>query len=151
MGGANSNKVSTLEYLMPIVSKAPYIKRAFSWRLFSEQLCSDLSRQIEIPFSLNWQVWNFVFSEVPRSYCTLDKKISFARNTFLQKRLLKYRYRKCKICSMPFASNLALEQKVFVAAIMLRFLYLHASVYTNTRSIEAEKQLCSKTLTSSRK
>jgi len=70
---------------MPIVSKAPYIKRAFSWRLFSEQLCSDLSRQIEIPFSLNWQVWNFVFSEVPRSYCTLDKKRSFVKKKTLVK------------------------------------------------------------------
>jgi len=35
---------------------------------------------IEIPFLWNWQVWNFVFSEVPRSYCTLDKNYHLLAN-----------------------------------------------------------------------
>jgi len=31
---ANSNKVSTFEYFMPIIFKATYIKRAIFWRFF---------------------------------------------------------------------------------------------------------------------
>jgi len=41
---------------------------------------------------------------------------------------------------MLFAANLAVEQEVIVAAIQIALL-----IYTNTRSIEAEQQVCSKT------
>jgi len=54
--GANNNHVSTFKYLMRLIFKASSVKRAFVLRSFPEQLCSDLSRKINSPFSLNWQV-----------------------------------------------------------------------------------------------
>jgi len=53
---------------------------------------------------------------------------------------------------MLFEANIALEREVFVAAIMTAFLYIYTLLmYTNTHSVEAEKQLCSVALTSARK
>jgi len=50
---------------------------------------------------------------------------------------------------MPFAANIAVEQEVIVAAIMVAFffIYTHLLMYTNTRSIKAEYRLCFKTMT----
>ena len=45
----------------------------------------------------------------------------------MQERLWKSRCFKCKICSMSFAANIAVEQVVTVAAMMIAFLYLHTS------------------------
>jgi len=40
---------------------------------------------------------------------------------------------------MPFAANIAVEQEVIVAAIMIAFfLFTHLLMYENTCSIEAE-------------
>jgi len=103
-----------------------------------------------LQFSLNWQVWNFVFSDDPRSYCALDKNYHFLAK-FFQKCLWKSQCYQRKICSMLFAANISLEQEVFVAAIMIALFIFTLLMCTSTRSIEAEKRLCSKTLNSSRK
>jgi len=55
MGGANNNQVSTFDYLMILILKASSTKGAFS-SVFIWIVCSDLSRQMHSPFSLNWQI-----------------------------------------------------------------------------------------------
>jgi len=73
-----------------------------------------------------------VFSTVPSSYFV--SKSAFARKTFLRKRLGKPRCYKCKICSVPFAAKIAVEQKVIVAAIMIAFFSIctPADIYQHT-------------------
>jgi len=60
--GGNNNRISTSKSLIPLVSKASSIKRAFVSRVFTEQLFSDSKRQIKILFSWNKQVKSY-FSE----------------------------------------------------------------------------------------
>ena len=67
----------------------------------------------------------FIFSKAPRFH--FGWKPPFSRKTFMQERLWKSRCFKCKICSMTSAANIAVEQGVIVATIMIAFLYLHAS------------------------
>jgi len=66
-----------------------------------------------------------IFVEVPSFY--FGWKPPFSRKTLMQERLWKSQCFKCKICGMTFAANIAVEQVVMVAAIMIVFLYLHAS------------------------
>jgi len=48
--GENNNQVSTFKYLMPLVFEATSIQRAFVWRFFPGQLCSDFSWKIKSLF-----------------------------------------------------------------------------------------------------
>jgi len=93
------------------------MKRAFVLRSFPERLSSDLSRKIKIHFHWIGKLEKFVFSEVPSFY--FRWKPPFARRTFLQKRLWKYRCYKWTVCSMLFTANIALDQEVIVADIVL--------------------------------
>jgi len=58
---------------------------------------------------------------------------------------------KCKICGMLFADNIALERSLRGCHCDCAFHIYTLLTYTNTRSVEAEKQLYSKTPTSARK
>jgi len=55
----------------------------------------------------------------------------------MQERLWKSRCFKRKICSMTLALNIAVEQGVIVATIMIAFYIYTFLMSTNTRSIEA--------------
>ena len=46
--GANNNEVSTFKYIMPLVFKASSTKGAFFWRFYSEYLCSNLQREVNL-------------------------------------------------------------------------------------------------------
>ena len=104
---------------MPLVFKASSTKGALFRRFYSELLCSDLSRQIEV--NLHWidKFLKFVFSKFPRFY--FGWKPPFSYKTFVQDRWWKSRWFKSKICSMLFAAYIPVEQEVIVTVNMVAF------------------------------
>ena len=102
--GVNNNEVSTFKYIMPFVFEASSTKGAFFWRFYSEYLCSNLQREVNLH-------WKTSFSWKP----------PFAYKTLMQDRWWKSRWFKSKICSMFFADYIAVEQEVIVTVIMIAF------------------------------
>jgi len=104
-----------------------------------EHLCSDSNRQIKSLPSLNWQVLKVVYSEVS-SFC-FGSKPPFAHKTILQKSLWK-----SPCYNVLFATIIAVEEEVVVAAITIALLRFTRFWCTQTH-VES-KPLCSKTPTS---
>jgi len=85
--------------------------------LISLYLSSDLCRQIKSIFSWSWQVLNVCFSDVLVFYSASTHP--FVRKMFLLKRMWKSRCHKCKICSLLFPGNIAVEQNVVAYGIII--------------------------------
>jgi len=103
-----------------------------------EQLCSDLSRQIESLLTLNWQVLKVLILKFQAS--ALDHHHLFVNLS-------------CKSASKPLNAqyDIALEQEVIAAGITIALviLYLHASdVHQHSTFTETEQRLCFEALTS---